>query len=267
TRSMVGLIPLLAVEILQSSKSQALPDFRKRTEWFLKHRQDIAQHITFMECSATGRDQLLLAIPSRTRLERVLKYVLDENEFLSPYGIRSLSKYHEKNPFEMHFGGEIQQVKYVPGDSDSALFGGNSNWRGPIWFPLNFLLLEALEKYYHFYGDSFEVEFPTGSGIKKNLKQVAEAIGLRMIHLFMPDKDGKRPSHGCDRRYADDPNFKDLVLFYEYFHGDTGRGIGASHQTGWTALVAKFIDELGRRRNLTQETIRTGNARHERQKR
>jgi hypothetical protein len=247
-RSLVGLIPLMAAEIFPISHVNSLPDFRKRMQWFMEHRQDLAKHISFMECDSQGQDKMLLAIPSRQRLERVLRYVLDEEEFLSPYGIRSLSKYHEKNPFKINVGGQEHCVQYVPGESDSSLFGGNSNWRGPIWFPLNFLLLEALEKYHYFYGESFTVEFPTGSGVRKNLKEVAEAIGMRLIKLFIADKDGNRPINGGDKRYSHDPHFKDLILFYEYFHGDTGRGVGASHQTGWTGLVAKFLEELGKRR-------------------
>jgi hypothetical protein len=180
----------------------------------------------------------LLAIPSRERLIRVLRYVLDENEFLSPYGVRALSRFHKDTPFVFWAGGEEHRVDYVPGESNTGLFGGNSNWRGPIWFPVNFLLIEALERYHHFYGDALQVEFPTGSGRPMNLQQVADELAARLARIFLPDGGGQRPCHGDERRYATDPHWRDLTLFYEYFHGDTGRGIGASHQTGWTALVA-----------------------------
>ncbi|GAB4278281.1 MAG: glucosidase [Opitutales bacterium] len=247
-RSLVGLIPILATEVLEESLIDNLPAFKRRTQWFMKYRQDISAHIAMMQCHHAGEDKMLLAIPSREKLERVLSYVLNEDEFLSPYGIRSLSKYHKKHPFVVEVEGDRQAVHYTPGESDSFLFGGNSNWRGPIWFPLNFLFLEALEKYHYFYGDTFKVECPTGSGNMMTLNRVAEYIGRRMINLFTPGETGMRPAHGNDTIYKTDPHFKDLVLFYEYFHGDTGKGLGASHQTGWTGLIAKYIEELGKRR-------------------
>ncbi len=248
-RSMVGLIPLLAVEVLESRKAHSLPGFRKRMEWFIRQRRDLAKHISLMlSTDSKTEDRALLAIPSRAKLERVLKYVFDENEFLSPYGIRSLSKYHLDNPFSIHLGGEENRVSYVPGESDSGLFGGNSNWRGPIWFPINFLLLETLQKYHYFYGDSLQFEFPTGSGQKFNLQQITALLAQRLIKPFTKSPTGGRPVHGADARYTDNPHFKDLVLFYEYFHGDNGRGIGASHQTGWTALVAKILEGMGKYR-------------------
>jgi hypothetical protein len=216
-------------------------------EWFLKHRADLARHLSYLEAAAEGGERhghRLLAIPSRERLERVLRYVLDENEFLSPHGVRSLSRFHKEQPYVCGVAGDQQRVAYVPGESDSGLFGGNSNWRGPVWFPVNFLLLEALERYHHFYGDDLQVECPTGSGRKMNLEQVAREIAGRLLKLFLPDAAGRRPCHGEDRRFADDPHWRDLVLSYEYFHGDTGRGCGASHQTGWTALVTRLLEDV-----------------------
>ncbi len=238
-RSMVGIIPLFAVEILTDDVLDRLPGFKRRMQWFLEHRSDLARHIACMEEGGAARR--LLAIPSRERLERVLRYVLDEAEFLSPHGIRALSRRHAGQPFELHLAGETHRVTYAPGESDSWLFGGNSNWRGPVWFPVNYLLIEALERYHHFYGEGFTVEFPTGSGTRLNLREVARELSARLASLFLPDETGARPCHGGERRYADDPHFRELILFHEYFHGDTGRGCGASHQTGWTALVAKLL--------------------------
>jgi hypothetical protein len=246
-RSMVGIIPLFAVEILESADIARLPGFRKRMEWFLQHRTDLAQHIAYMELEGDERHgHRLLALPTRERLVRVLRYVLDENEFLSPYGIRSLSRVHRARPYTCRFGGTEQRVEYVPGESNTGMFGGNSNWRGPIWFPVNYLLIEALERYHHFYGDSLRVECPTGSGRMMNLQAVACELNARLARLFLPDEHGRRPCHGEDRRFAEDPHWRELVLFYEYFHGENGQGLGASHQTGWTALVARCLEELGR---------------------
>ena len=243
-RSLVGLIPLLAVEVLDDQMTSKLPRFRKRMEWFLKHRHDLQKQITFYECASHTNGRHLLAIPSRQRLERVLAVMLDEEEFLSPYGLRSLSKQHETQPFSINFHGEQHDVHYTPGESDSHLFGGNSNWRGPIWLPLNHLLIESLEKYHHFYGDDFKVECPTGSGQMRHLKAVARELETRITRLFQKDAQGHRPMYGGTPAYQTDPHFKDLVLFHEYFHGDNGKGLGASHQTGWTALVAEMIDNI-----------------------
>jgi hypothetical protein len=246
-RSAVGLLPLVAVELLDDQVIDKLPGFKKRMHWFLENRPDLARHIAYCE-SCTHSRRRLLAIPSKERLRRTLQYMLDENEFLSPYGIRSLSKYHEQHPFIFREGSGEWMVNYVPAESDSGLFGGNSNWRGPVWFPINYLLIEALERYHLFYGDDFQVEFPTGSGNMLNLKQVSKEISHRLCKLFLPAGEGgqagKRPAHGDARLYQDDPHNRDLILFYEYFHGDTGRGVGASHQTGWTALVAKLLRDL-----------------------
>ncbi|HVT89852.1 MAG TPA: hypothetical protein VHD56_13440 [Tepidisphaeraceae bacterium] len=248
-RSMVGIIPLFAVEVLERDIISKLPGFSKRMKWFLDNRKDLGRFITYMEGGNGGHGgNYLLAIPSRKKLRRVLQYVLDESEFLSPHGIRSLSKIHETRPYLFNANGQQLQVKYVPGDSDTNLFGGNSNWRGPIWFPVNYLLIEALERYHHYYGDEFTVECPTGSGRKLNLKQVAREIEARLLKLFVPDETGRRPCHGDEKRYAEDPNWRDLVLFHEFFHGDNGKGLGASHQTGWTALVTRCLEGLAQQR-------------------
>jgi hypothetical protein len=243
-RSMVGLIPLFAAEILDEDHIANLHGFKKRMAWFLRHRSDLARHIAFAEADerSSGKRRLLAVVP-RARLERMLKYLLDENEFLSPYGVRSLSKVHADKPFVLDVDGEQHRVDYQPGESNSGLFGGNSNWRGPIWFPLNYLLIEALERHHHFYGDDLQVEFPTGSGRKATLLEVSRELGRRLTRLFLPDEHGARPCHGGDPRYARGGTAQDLVLFHEYFHGDTGEGLGASHQTGWTALVVKLLED------------------------
>jgi hypothetical protein len=253
-RSIVGVIPLIACEVLNQSRLEELPGFNKRMRWFLEHRKDLARHITFMTAhvaDGTNHCRMLLAVPSRERLGRVLRYVLDETEFFSPYGVRSVSEYHKDHPFVTSINGQQVSVNYEPGESESYLFGGNSNWRGPIWFPINFLLIEALERYYYFYGDDFQIECPVNSGKKMNLQEVSRELSRRLSNLFLPDASGQRPCHGEDRRYADDPNYKDLVLFYEHFHGDTGRGIGASHQTGWTALAGRILESLAKQRQAT----------------
>jgi hypothetical protein len=243
-RSIVGVIPLFAVEVLSDRQLDRLPGFRKRMEWFLENRQDLSGSITYLEPGKHGSTGLrLLALPSRSRLERMLRRLLDEREFLSPHGLRSLSAIHREQPYVCCPGGQELRVAYVPGESDSAMFGGNSNWRGPVWFPINYLFVEALERYHHFYGDELRVECPTGSGQMLNLQQVARMLARRLTSLFLPGKAGCRPCHGGDTRFATDPYWRDLVLFHEYFHGDTGRGLGASHQTGWTALVTRLLED------------------------
>jgi hypothetical protein len=243
SRSLVGLLPLIAVEILEDEVIAQLPNFRKRLNWFIKHHTELARHISFCEC---GPKRRLLAIPSRERLEQVLRYMLSESEFLSPYGIRSLSKFHEERPFVFEAGGETHRVDYVPGEANSSLFGGNSNWRGPVWFPINYLLIEALERYHLFFGSHFKVECPTGSGRHLDLQEVAHELTRRIGSLFLPDAAGRCPWQGEERRYGEDPTWRDLVLFHEYFHGETGKGLGASHQTGWTALVIRHLEDLAR---------------------
>jgi hypothetical protein len=253
-RSLVGLIPLIAVEILEKHTIDALPGFKKRMEWFLENRHDLARYIGYVECT-NCHDHQLLSIPSRERLERVLRYLLDEQEFLSPYGIRSLSRVHEKSPYVLELEGREYRVDYTPAEGNTALFGGNSNWRGPIWFPINFLLIEALERYAHFYGDELQVECPTGSGNKMTLDQVARELSARLARIFLPDANGERPCHGGDLRYRADPHWRELVLFHEYFHAETGRGVGASHQTGWTALVACLLDGLAAERSTRTRAL------------
>ena len=240
TRSLVGLLPLIAVELLDEQRISVLPGFKKRMEWFLANRSDLAKHISYCEQGGTHGHRLL-AIPSRERLARLLAYLLDEKEFLSPFGVRSLSRYHESHPFSLHVQGEHKVVRYVPGESDSRMFGGNSNWRGPIWFPISYIIVEALERYPHYYGDSFTVELPTGSGNRVTLLQAAHEIARRLCSLFEPDAAGNRPCHDGDARYNKDGPWRDLILFYEFFHADTGRGCGAAHQTGWTSLVSRLI--------------------------
>jgi hypothetical protein len=247
-RSMVGLIPLYACEIIEDDVIAKLPGFAKRMRWFLDNRPELARYTSYMAAtnSHNGKEHShrLLAIPSRARLERVLRYLLDESEFLSPYGIRSVSRVHREQPYIFRYGGEEFRVDYDPGEGTTGLFGGNSNWRGPIWFPVNYLLIEALERYGHFYGDSLKVECPVGSGIMLTLDAVAQELSSRLAQLFLPDARGQRPSHGGDERFATDDAWRDLVLFHEYFHGETGRGLGASHQTGWTALIVRCLENL-----------------------
>lgn len=246
-RSMVGLIPLFAAEVLMGETIDKLPGFKKRMDWFLENRSDLAKTISCMSHADGDKDdRYLLAIPTRGRLERILEYLLNEDEFLSPHGIRSLSRAHLDAPYHFMAEGAGYSVGYVPGESDSYLFGGNSNWRGPVWFPVNYLLIESLERYDRFYGDTIRVECPKGSGNMLSLGEAADEIRRRLVRLFEAGPDGQRPCHGGDTRYGGDPGFRDLLLFHEYFHGETGRGLGASHQTGWTALVSQCINDPGR---------------------
>jgi hypothetical protein len=248
-RTMVGIIPLFAVLVLESEAIQRLPGFVKRMQWFLDNRKDLSRHISYMEL-AHGKQggHYLLAIPSREKLTRVLRYVLDEKEFFSPFGIRSLSQVYRDRPYVFDADGHKLEVHYLPGESDTNIFGGNSNWRGPIWFPVNYLLIESLERYHHFYGDEFKIECPTGSGKFLNLQQVARELETRLTKIFLPDAAGNRPCYGGDPRYASDPNWRDLVLFNEFFNGDNGKGLGASHQTGWTALITRSLHSVARQR-------------------
>ncbi len=247
-RSMVGVIPLFAAELLGDALVESLPGFAKRMRWFLDNQPEMARLIAHHEPVNGVGGYHLLALPSRDQLVRVLQYVLDEDEFLSDYGVRSLSRAHAERPFVLKADGHDYHVAYEPAESTSELFGGNSNWRGPIWFPLNYLLIEALERFHAFYGDTLQVECPTGSGVRMPLDRVAKELERRLVSLFLPDEHGVRPVHGAEWRYAQDPHWRDLILFYEYFDGDTGRGLGASHQTGWTALVLQSIDNLARGR-------------------
>jgi hypothetical protein len=239
-RSMVGLIPLFAVEVLDEDVFQNMPQFTERLEWFLKNRPDLANLIS--RWGEKGKNERhLLSLLRGHRMKCLLRRMLDESEFLSEFGVRALSKVYEQNPYVLHVNNAEFSVKYTPGDGDTALFGGNSNWRGPIWFPVNFLLIESLQRFHHYYGDDFKVEHPTGSGQMKTLKQIAADLSERLVHIFLKDKNGKRAVNGSNEKLQHDEHFNKYVLFYEYFHGDNGKGVGATHQTGWTGLVAKLI--------------------------
>ncbi|MEO7658568.1 MAG: glucosidase [Pyrinomonadaceae bacterium] len=243
-RSMVGLIPLFAVATIESEMLDKLPNFKRRMQWFIDNRPDLTNHINCARVPGVD-DRRLLAIAFRTRLESVLKYMLDESEFLSPHGIRALSRFHKDQPYIMEVDGRDHRVDYEPAESSSGLFGGNSNWRGPIWFPVNYILIESLQKFHHYYGDDLMVECPTGSGKMMNLWDVSKELSRRLSHIFLKDDKGKRPVFGDSEKFQTDPNFLDHILFYEYFHGDDGSGVGASHQTGWTGLVAKLLQQSG----------------------
>jgi hypothetical protein len=238
-RSMVGLIPLYAVEVLEPGLFKELPEFATRLKWFLNYRPDLARLVSRWTEPAHG-DRHLLSLLRGHRMKRLLRRALDETEFLSDYGIRALSKAHAENPYVFEHEGRQYKVGYVPGESTSGLFGGNSNWRGPIWMPVNYLLIESIHEFHRYYGEDFKVECPVGSGKLLNLREVAEELSRRLCRLFLRGADGKRPVLG-DHPVQQDPEFRDHVLFYEYFHGDTGRGVGASHQTGWSGLVALLL--------------------------
>ena len=243
-RSMVGLIPLFAAETLEPEVLEKLKGFRTRLEWFVENRGDLTGNVACMRTCGMG-ERRLLSIAGREQLRRVLQVMLDENEFLSPYGIRALSKFHDRNPYVLNVGVVEHRVDYQPGESRTGLFGGNSNWRGPIWFPVNYLLIESLQKYHHYLGDDFTVEFPTGSGNFLTLAEVAAELSRRLSRIFLQDAQGRRPVFGEISKFQNDPHWRDLVLFHEYFHGDTGQGVGANHQTGWTGLVAKLLQQSG----------------------
>ena len=243
-RSFVGLIPLTAVATGDSKLIDRFPSFKRRLDWFLKYRRDL----TTCCASLTNygqEDRILLSVVKPAQLSRVLARLLDENEFLSPFGIRSVSRFHRDHPYEIHNAGVDYRLDYDPGESRTELFGGNSNWRGPVWFPANYLIIESLHRFYRYFGDSFQVECPTGSGKKMSLLEVSREIARRLSRIFLPDASGRRPVAGGYEIFSNDPHWKHLVLFHEYFHGDTGAGLGASHQTGWTGLIAKLLDELG----------------------
>ncbi|MEN8807948.1 MAG: hypothetical protein ABF291_10750 [Desulfobacterales bacterium] len=245
-RSLVGLMPLLVVETLDDDLVKSLPVFKRRLNWFFDNRIYLRDSGNVACIKAPGEhSRRLLSIVNRDRLVKVLKPMLDENEFLSPYGIRSVSKFHQNHPYSFYVDGQAHTISYQPAESQSGLFGGNSNWRGPIWFPINYLLIESLQKFHHYYGDSLKVECPTGSGRMMNLGEVATELSRRLIKLFLRNGNGERPIYGGQRISQDDPHWRDHILFYEYFHGDNGAGLGAAHQTGWTGLVAKLIQQSG----------------------
>jgi hypothetical protein len=243
-RSMVGLIPLFAVEALEPEVIARLPGFQRRMQWFLDNMPGFAAHVDQTQTSPNGVRRLLSLVDSK-QLVRLLGYMGNPQEFLSPYGIRALSKYHAEHPYILGVNGNEYRVDYEPGESQSGLFGGNSNWRGPIWFPLNFLMVESLQKFHHYYGDDFRVEYPTGSGKQLSLWEVSAELSRSLTHIFLRDENGKRPVYGACDKFQNDPLWRDLILFYEYFHGDTGAGLGASHQTGWTGLVSKMLEQTG----------------------
>jgi hypothetical protein len=243
-RSLVGLIPLFAVETLEPGLVRRLPGFKRRLEWFIENRPDLTADVACMKTPGKG-ERRLLSIANQDCLRRILGYMLDEREFLSPYGIRSLSRYHLDHPYVLTMDGQVHRVDYEPAESTTGLFGGNSNWRGPVWLPVNYLLIESLQKFHHYFRDDFKVEFPTGSRNMMTLWEVASEISRRLTRIFLRSPDGRRPVHGDVRKFQEDPHWRDLLLFYECFHGDNGAGIGASHQTGWTALVSKLLQQSG----------------------
>ena len=242
-RSLVGLVPLFSAQVIEPEQLARVPNFARRMRWFLDNRPELCRLVT-RQASDGGKRQLL-SLVSVERLTRVLHRMLDEREFLSPHGIRSLSRDHAAHPYVVHVDGREHRVDYEPAESGSGLFGGNSNWRGPIWFPMNFLIIEALQRFDYFYRGELKVEFPTGSGRSMTLWEVATELSRRLTRIFLRDRDGRRAVHGAVERFATDPHWRDLVLFYEYFHGDNAAGIGASHQTGWTGLVAKLLQQSG----------------------
>ncbi len=257
-RSMVGLIPLFAVETLEPEVLDKLPDFKRRLEWFIDNRPDLTENVACMRTPGRG-ERRLLSIADQDQLRGILKFMLDEREFLSPYGIRALSQFHRDNPYKLSAHGMEHRVDYEPGESSTGLFGGNSNWRGPIWFPVNYLLVESLQKFHHYLGDEFKVEFPTGSGKMMTLWEVAGELSRRMTSIFLHDEKGRRPVFGNLEKFQTDPHWRDLVLFHEYFHGDSGAGVGASHQTGWTGVVTKLMQQSGesRERRKTESAVAT----------
>jgi hypothetical protein len=241
-RSLVGLMPLFAIETLEVADLFQLPGFARRLNWFMEHRPELSHNVT---CSGVSGlcERRILSIVTPEQLRRILQHMLSEQEFLGPYGIRALSRYHKANPYVLEFDGVEHRVDYEPGESTSGLFGGNSNWRGPVWLPVNFLMIEALQKFHHFLGDEFKVECPTGSGRMMTLWEVSLDLSRRLISIFLPDASGRRPVFGAAEKFQKDPEWNRYLLFYEYFHGDDGRGVGASHQTGWTGLVAKLLQQ------------------------
>jgi Glycosyl hydrolase family 63 C-terminal domain len=246
-RSMVGLIPLFAIATLESDLLDQLPSFKRRMQWFIDHGENIHQHME-RKGQPVHHEQFQLALVNRQKLPRILRVMLDASEFLSPYGLRALSRYHLEHPYTLEVNGVKHSVDYESAESTAGLFGGNSNWRGPIWFPLNYLIIESLQKFHHFYGDEFKVEFPTGSGNALTLWEVAAELSRRLTHLFLRDDQGRRAVYGGVEKFQQDPHWSDLVLFYEYFHGENGAGLGASHQSGWTGLVAYLLQQSGERR-------------------
>ncbi len=241
-RSLVGLIPLLAVETIEPETLEHVPQFRARMEWFLVNKPELASLVSRWTEPGLG-ERRLLSLVRGGRMKSILKRMLDPAEFLSEYGIRSVSKYHAAHPYVLELGGERYGIRYEPAESTTGTFGGNSNWRGPIWFPINFLLIEALQEFHRYYGPDYRVELPTASGAYVNLQAVADALSQRLSKIFLTDRNGMRAVFGDNHKFQTDPAWRDHIPFYEYFHGDTGAGLGASHQTGWTALVANLLQQ------------------------
>jgi hypothetical protein len=244
-RSMVGLVPLFAVETLEPEIGKRLPAFGRRLQWFLENRPDMAGLVSRWFEPGRGYRGLLSLLRGH-RMKQLLKRLLDETEFLSDHGVRSLSRQHGERPYELRLDGHAVLVAYEPGDSRSSLFGGNSNWRGPVWFPVNFLIIESLQRFHHYYGNDFKIECPTGSGKLVTILEVSQELTRRLTRLFLQDDKGRRAVFGDREKLQTDPHFKDYLLFHEYFHGDTGAGLGASHQTGWTGLIAKLLQPRGK---------------------
>jgi len=231
---------MLAVEILEDDLLTSQKEFTDRLYWFLNHRPKLASLVA--RWGEKGKDaKHLLSLLRGHRMKRILYRMLDENEFLSDHGLRALSKYHEANPYMLEIEGNLFSIHYTPGESDTTLFGGNSNWRGPIWMPVNYLLIESLIRFHDYYGDDFKIEYPTRSGNLLTLREIASRLSERLVSLFTRDKSGNRPVFGDQFLFQDDPYFRDHIQFFEYFHGDTGKGLGASHQTGWTGLIARIL--------------------------
>jgi hypothetical protein len=246
-RSMVGLLPLCASTVFEPGVAKRHPRILQLIQLFRMRHPDVLKHSRDSEDELIGHGgRRMLAILNKNKLQRVLSYLLDENEFLSPHGIRSLSKYHLNHPFVFHVEGQEHRVDYLPAESNTGMFGGNSNWRGPVWMPMNGLIIRALINLYQFYGEDFKVECPTGSGRLMTLYEVADELSRRLSGIFLKDANGKRPVYGGTKKFQEDPHWKDYILFYEYFHGDNGAGLGASHQTGWTGIVARLLDMFAR---------------------
>jgi hypothetical protein len=246
-RSMVGLLPLCATTVFDGDVLTQHPKLAEMIALFRKRHPELVSHVAPTDEGFVGcKGRRLLSILNTKKLERVLGYLLDENEFLGPHGIRALSRYHLDHPFTFWVGHQEYKVQYLPAESNTSMFGGNSNWRGPVWMPVNALIIRALLNLYNFYGDGFTVECPTGSGHRMTLFEVAREIAGRLAATFLRGADGRRPVYGGSAKFQDDPHWRDLILFYEYFHGDNGAGLGASHQTGWTGLVALLLDLFGR---------------------
>ena len=259
-RSAVGLTPLFAVEVLDSELLSAVPEFAGRMQWFLDYRPDLAQLVSHWRVPGSG-DTRLLSLLRGHRMKRILARMLDESEFLSPHGVRALSRFHQDHPFVLNASGQTLTVDYEPGEARTKLYGGNSNWRGPVWMPLNYMIIESLRKFHQYYGDDFLIEYPTNSGTHLTIKEVADELARRVSSLYLKDSRGVRAAQGSNTQLQDDPRGQDHLLFFEYFHGETGAGLGASHQTGWTALVADIIEGRTKRSAKAQRPARSGSQR------